>query len=266
MYRYLRSLLLLNAIVAPLFGQAVRAADAESPQRLRVLTYNIHHAEGVDRKLDLQRIADTIKQVAPDIVALQEVDKGATRSENVDQPVELARLTGMQVVFGGNIKLQGGDYGNAVLSKLPIKKQQNHALPNVAAGEQRGVLELEIELPGKSGNLRFLATHLDHRSDDAERLLSAKAINALVAPAPDQPAILAGDLNAVPESEVLKLFRTVWTGPLDKLTIPVGKPARQIDYVLYKPAGRWKTVEAKVLDEAVASDHRALLVVLELLP
>ena len=95
-----------------------------------MLSYNIHHAEGVDNKLDLERIANVILSVKPDIIALQEVDQKATRSGSVDQPAELARLTKMNVAFGANIPLQGGHYEAvasdhrailAVLEFLPMK-------------------------------------------------------------------------------------------------------------------------------------------------
>src|SRR5687767_4786600 len=91
------------------------AADAAEPLKLRVLSYNIHHAEGVDRKLDVERIGQVILSVKPDLVALQEVDQKVKRSQGIDQPIELARLTKLQVVFGANIELQGGHYGNALL-------------------------------------------------------------------------------------------------------------------------------------------------------
>jgi endonuclease/exonuclease/phosphatase family metal-dependent hydrolase len=235
------------------------------PLRLRVLTYNIHHGEGVDGKLDLARIAGVIKSARPDFVALQEVDLKTERTKGVDQPAELARLTGMQVVFGGNLRFEGGDYGNAVLSRLPIKGHKNHSLPSLNDGEQRGVLAVELELPA-GGELLLLATHLDHRRDEAERLASAKAINELIAKTPDRLALLAGDLNATPDSPVLKRIRDSWTDTATRPlpTIPVGKPERQIDYVLVRPAARWKIIETTVLDEAVASDHRPLITVLEL--
>lgn len=258
---------LLVFALALAFGWLAIAARGEEPanQRLRVLTYNIHHGEGIDGKLDLPRIAKVIAAAEPDLVALQEVDRNTQRTGRVDQPAELARLTGMRVAFGGNIELQGGDYGNAVLSRLPIVAHENHRLPLLDEGEQRGVLAVEVKLPGGE-SLRLLATHFDHRAADAERLASASAIAKLVVGAKDQPTILAGDLNAVPESKVLESLLAEWTNTADKPlpTIPVGKPARQIDYVLVRPAARWKVVEIKVLDEAVASDHRPLLVVLEL--
>lgn len=242
------------------------ADTADRSLRLRVLTYNIHHGEGIDGRLDLERIARVIRSAEPDLVALQEVDNRTTRTGQVDQPAELARLTGMHVAFGGNLDYQGGKYGNAVLSRYPIARQRNHLLPRLDEGEQRGVLEVEIELPRGHPRLLLLATHLDHRRGDRERIASAKVIKELIGKAADRPAILAGDLNDVPQSPTLAEFSKLWQNsnkePLP--TIPVREPGRQIDYVLFRPAERWKVIETRVLDEPVASDHRPLLAILEL--
>ena len=62
---------------------------------VRVLTYNIHHGEGLDGRIDLPRQAAIMTSAAPDLVALQEVDRGTARAGGVDQLAELARLTGM---------------------------------------------------------------------------------------------------------------------------------------------------------------------------
>ncbi len=244
------------------------AADAAEPIRLRVLCYNIHHGQGVDNKLDLERIARVILSVEPDLVALQEVDQKVQRTQRVDQPSELARMTKMNVIFGANIDLQGGHYGNAVLSRFTIARHKNHLLPNIDASEQRGVIEAEIALPNLKQPLLLLATHLDFRADDRERLASAKAINELAAKNPHQPALLAGDLNDTPESETLKRLASMWTRANEKpmATVPVEQPKKQIDFILYRPQNRWKVVQVQVLDEAMASDHRAIFAVLELLP
>ncbi|QDV69096.1 Endonuclease/Exonuclease/phosphatase family protein [Rosistilla carotiformis] len=236
------------------------------PIRLRVLSYNIHHGAGVDSKLDLQRIADVILSVKPDVVALQEVDKNVKRSGDVDQPAELARLTKMNVVFGANIDLQGGHYGNAILSRFPIIRHENHRLPNIDDGEQRGMIEAEIALPKSNQPLRLLATHLDHRPDQRERLASATFINERLDGHPQLPALLAGDMNARPDSETLRRLQAKWTSAnqTPMATYPVTQPTIQIDYILHSPAIRWKIIEFKVLDEAVASDHRAIFAVLEL--
>jgi len=122
---------LLSCGLSPTWGQSA----SKVPLVLRVLSYNIHHGEGVDGKLDLERIARVISSVQPDIVALQEVDLLVARSQSIDQPRELARLTGMHSVFGANIDLQGGKYGNAVLARESISQSHNHLLPNIQQGE-----------------------------------------------------------------------------------------------------------------------------------
>lgn len=255
-------------LLAAVILLSVDGSQAADPTRLRVLSYNIHHGEGVDRKLDLKRIAKVILSVQPDVVALQEVDQKVKRSGGVDQPAELARLTGMNVVFGANIELQGGLYGNAVLSRFPIARHRNHLLPNIDDSEQRGVIEVEIEIPQTEQTVLLLATHLDYRPDERERLASAQVINELISVNPDRPALLAGDLNATPESATLQLFGKMWTPANAKpmATVPVKEPTRQIDFILYRPTNRWEVVEVVVLDEAVASDHRVIFAVLELRP
>jgi endonuclease/exonuclease/phosphatase family metal-dependent hydrolase len=268
MWPWTKVIVALLVITSNAAGQIADRASVDGPLQLRVLSYNIHHGEGVDRKLDLPRIAELITSVEPDLVALQEVDRGTARTHKVDQPAELARLTGMNAVFGGNIRFQGGDYGNAVLSRFPIRRYKNHLLPRLDNGEQRGVLEMEIEIPNGFGTLLFLATHLDHRAGDRERIASAKMINRLVTDRTSCPAVLAGDLNDVPDSEALRAFESIWTRVNEKVlpTFPVDQPDRQIDFILFRPVRRWNVLEVRVLDEAVASDHRAIFAVLGLLP
>jgi endonuclease/exonuclease/phosphatase family metal-dependent hydrolase len=98
-------------------------------------------------------------------------------------------------------------------------------------------------------------------------LASAKFINQMIGSRDKMPAILAGDLNDVPDSPTLKEIGKLWarTNPEISPTVPVAKPVRQIDYILVRPKERWKVVETRVLGEAVASDHRAIFAVIELL-
>jgi endonuclease/exonuclease/phosphatase family metal-dependent hydrolase len=80
------------------------------------------------------------------------------------------------------------------------------------------------------------------------------------------PVIVAGDLNAYPNSEPLKVFKKEWgsaTGGKAIATFPAPKPVNQIDYILFKPKGSFSVQQVKVLDEPVASDHRPILAVLE---
>jgi endonuclease/exonuclease/phosphatase family metal-dependent hydrolase len=259
-----KSSFLLALVLA---GLAVAPAPAAEPTRIRVLSYNIHHGEGMDGKLDLERIARVILSADPHVVSLQEVDRGVKRSGGVDEPAELARLTKMTAIFERNIAVQGGEYGNAVLTRLPVSARRNVPLPSHDGGEQRGVLVVDLAAPGdRKSPFRFLATHLDHRRSDAERLDSVKRIEEIVRETPDHPAVLAGDLNTPSEGRVLRAFGADWLrSDLTPLpTFPADAPARRIDHVLARPAARWNLLETRVLDEPVASDHRPLLVVLEL--
>jgi endonuclease/exonuclease/phosphatase family metal-dependent hydrolase len=265
-------------VVALSIAVFVCPVQAELPQTLRIITYNIHHGEGLDGKVDLERIAKLLMAEKPDIVAVQEVDQGTQRTKGVDQPAELARLTGMKAVFGRNIDFEGGGYGTLVLTNLPIRSHDSVKLksfyaPTKQNPEQRGVQVLELGAEGEPG-LMFLCTHLDYRPPDEERMNSAKTINELIRNR-KEPAILAGDINALPESPVIGEFTKEWKvvgleteaakprAAKDRLfTIPAAKPDRWIDYVMCRPASAWQVVEVRVLDEPVASDHRPLLAVL----
>jgi endonuclease/exonuclease/phosphatase family metal-dependent hydrolase len=173
----------------------------------------------------------------------------------------------MTAVFGGNIKLQGGEYGNAVLTRLSETGRRNVALPSPRGGEQRGALVVDLTAAdaGKTP-VRFIATHLDHRPDDVERLESVKRIEEVAREKPDLPTILVGDHNSRPESPVMAAFGANWTraDSSPAPSFPALKPKHQIDFVLVRPASRWKVVETRVLDEPLASDHRPVLAVLEL--
>ena len=255
----------LNNII-PKKNQKKLTTEDDQNLRLRILSYNIHHAEGVDGKLDIPRIAQVILSVNPDLVALQEVDKNTVRTGKVNQGIELSRLTKMNSVFGSNITFQGGQYGNAILSKFPIIKNKNFLLPNVDSGEQRGLLQSQIQISNKE-NILFFSTHLDHRRSDTERLASAKAINQIISLDNKSPAILAGDFNDVPDSPTLKELGKVWLRTNKKIlrTIPASKPSRQIDYIFVQPKERWKIIESQILDEDIASDHRAIFSIIELI-
>jgi endonuclease/exonuclease/phosphatase family metal-dependent hydrolase len=214
----------------------------------------------------------------PDIVALQEVDQKTRRASGVDQPAEFARLMGMEVVFGRNITYDGGGYGTAVLTRLPIRSKESVKLKSFYKStpehaEQRGVQVLE--LGDKAGpRMLFLCTHLDYRPPDDERMASAKTINELVEKHDGELALIAGDFNATPKSAPIREFEKEWkiaggdgastdgraARPI--LTFPSDKPNRRIDYVMYRPADKWNVVEVRVLDEPVASDHRPVLTVL----
>jgi len=242
----------------------VQACWAAEPVRVRVLTYNIHHGAGMDGKIDLPRIAQVIKKAKPDLVALQEVDNKTTRAKGVDQAAELGRLTGMHVTFGKAMDYAGGQYGEAILSRYLLANIKVHELPFVKGCEPRAALAATIRVAADGPEILFVGTHLEHANKEV-RLSQARALSDIIEK-DSPPAILAGDLNAVPDSPPIKSLLEHWTDATadrPEPTFPSDKPRVKIDYVLFRPAGAWRVVEKQVVDEPVASDHRPVLVVLE---
>src|ERR1044072_7375031 len=127
---------------------SVPAAPARGRVRLNVMSYNIHVGIGMDKKLDLARIAEVIKGSRADIIGLQEVDRGVERTGRVDEIRELARLTGMDYAFAHNLDYQGGQYGVAVLSRFPILAIDHMRFANRRERERRGFIRVEVAVGG----------------------------------------------------------------------------------------------------------------------
>jgi len=228
---------------------------------IRVLSYNIHHGEGVDGRLDLPRLARIVSGSGADLVALQEVDQRAQRTGGVDQAEELGRLTGFHAGFGPAMDFQGGAYGQALLSRWPLKEFAVHPLPNPSGREPRIAVSARVQPPGWPV-IRFAATHLDHVRDDGDRWEQAARLLEVFG-AGAEPTVLAGDFNATPDSRVMTSLLARWRDAAaddPQPTIPAEAPRSRIDYVLLSPAAPWRVDRASVLAEAAASDHRPVLV------
>jgi endonuclease/exonuclease/phosphatase family metal-dependent hydrolase len=241
-----------------------RGFDGEGEIRLRVMTYNIHHGEGTDGRVDLQRIAEVIRDAKVDLVALQEVDNVCRRSGKVDQAAELARLTEMEGRFFKAIPFEGGEYGQAILSKHSLGESSVHQLPGEPDREQRIAAFAEIDVRGRK--FLFGTTHLHHQSEPFRERQAAEINKVFMELAKDQklPALIAGDLNAESESSVLRIIQERWlmpTAPAKPLfTFSSTKPAKQIDYILASPAAEWEVGEQTVPNEPLASDHLPLVI------
>lgn len=237
-------------------------ADAAEPGRLRVLCYNIHYGQGNDGRYDLERLARVINEWKPDLVALQEVDVGVERSGRIHQARRLAERTNMAVRFGPTQHYQGGLFGNAVLTSLPILDVVIEPLPYTQSTPQqvtypRGAIAVTVRSEqGKT--LRFISTHFQHNVSE-DRLAEAKAINALFGAEDLLPTILAGDMNAQPDSPPIRELLMNWSNATDSPaspTAPSQNPTSRIDYIFYRPASVFQVVHAKVISESMASDHR----------
>lgn len=255
-------------LLGALDGLSIGWSDESSSETFsfRVMTYNIHHGEGVDGRLDLDRIAAIIRKANCDLVALQELDRNAERTDKQDQLQWLAEKTQMKSFFAKAIELGSGEYGVGILSRLPITAHQVYRLPSNATREQRVACEVRVE-PLNGRSFVFVSTHLDHSRDDQDRRQQVAKLHELFGHGPS-PAVLAGDLNATWEQEAMQPLRDHWqeVDAEKRPTSPAENPRRKIDYVWTSKAHHWTVRQVEVIDEAVASDHRPLVVELELKP
>ena len=230
----------------------VLAAGMSSPARpepaaphrpIRVMSYNIHHGQGVDDRVDLARIAADIRNSGADIAGLQEVDRHwGERSGFADQAAELARRLAMQVVYGANLDLDpltpGGprrQYGNAILADAPIRGWRNTLLPRTGNLEQRGLLEAVVAV--RRLRVRVFTTHLQHNSQQ-ERLAQIAAVRRVIGRA-QEPVVLLGDLNARPGTPEIDAITEdlvdAWAeaGAGQGHTYSTEDPHARLDYVLH---------------------------------
>ena len=236
---------------------------AAAPGRLRVMSYNIKHGHGNDGVLDLERAARVIESVAPDVVTLQEVDERCGRSGGVDQAAWLGERLGLEARFGPFMDYDGGRYGMAVLSRLPVVSSENIVLPPGA--EPRSALAVRVRTAG-GGEVLVVGVHL--YASEEERLAQARSLLDAVR-GEAVPVVLAGDFNSRPESAVMRLFDDAWTNPdkgPDRLTFPSEDPRREIDYIVYRAPASVRVAHSDVVDEPLVSDHRPLWLELELEP
>ncbi|MGY1692151.1 endonuclease/exonuclease/phosphatase family protein [Geodermatophilus sp. SYSU D01105] len=253
----------------------------QPPIRVRLATFNTHHAVGDDGRHDLARLAKVIAAVDADVVCLQEVDRRfGDRSEDVDQALLLSRALDMHLAWGPAIdEPRGGEqtmrrqYGNALLSRRPIRDDAVHRLPG--DGEPRSALRVRVELDG--GALWVTTTHLSTRPPE-QRAAQAQVLADLHAD-PAEAGVLVGDFNAEPgwpELAVLQArFADAWELARERddragwrfwqhaqgRTHPARRPHQRIDHVWVTPG--IEVAAARVLDGAGASDHLPLVVDLE---
>jgi endonuclease/exonuclease/phosphatase family metal-dependent hydrolase len=256
--------LILVALLTLSGCTALKASPKQLPSpRLRVMTYNIHHGRGADNTIDLQRVADVINRADVDLVGLQEVDVRTRRSGGVDQLAELARLTNMHARFGKGRDFEGGDYGQAILSRRPIASLEVHSLPPANDADRRVALDAHIPGDATHPDVRFVGTHVHHVSEDFRAAQAKRLIEIL---GDDGNVILTGDFNAIPGSPTMNLLLAHYADTIadTALTYPASQPVKKIDWVLLPRSSRWRVVDSRVIDEPIASDHRPVVVELEL--
>jgi endonuclease/exonuclease/phosphatase family metal-dependent hydrolase len=233
--------------------------------KLKVMTYNICSGKNMARERDLEYSASVIRDVQPDFVTLNEVRSHTSDVGPINQANELGRITGYYPVFGRSIDVMGGEYGNALLTRLPLISSEVIHIPDPEKEgegfyEHRTVLKCIL----KSGATEFavLCTHFGLMPGEQKNAVDTaiSIINDL-----NMPVLLMGDLNLTPDAPALQplmnaLDDTSTVNP-GLLTFPSDKPEIKIDYILHS-AGI-TPVSLNTIDTQ-CSDHRPLIAEIEL--
>ena len=242
----------------------------------RLLTYNVHRCVGVDRKLDVSRIAAVIAEHEPDIVCLQELDVGRARTGFVDQARAIAEQLAMSYHFHPAMRVEAELYGDAVLTHLPERLVRSGGLPTVRGVpglEPRGALWVAIEIGGAT--LNVFNTHLGLVPRE-QRLQAAALVGDHWLGHPDctGPTLLTGDFNATSITRPYQTLsrrladcqRSLGLKPSVK-TFPSSFPAIRIDHCFTSPEVTVTGVSAPFSPLArMASDHLPLIVDFEIRP
>jgi endonuclease/exonuclease/phosphatase family metal-dependent hydrolase len=236
--------------IAPARPPAAWRAETEV---LRIATYNIHGAVGRDGKRAPQRIAQVIGELDADIVALQEVPLGGTHGPDVLP--ELRAATGLQAIAGPTLDTPERRYGNAVLTRLPVRAARTL---NLSFGKREARGALDVDLESANGVLRIVATHLG---------LSARERRAQIASliaafdTPTLPVILLGDINEwFVWGIALRMLVTHFKAAPAPRTFPSRWPVFSLDRIWMHPVERLLDVRVHRSALArVASDHLPLV-------
>ena len=225
----------------------------QAQHALRLMTYNIKNANGMDDICSFQRVANVINNASPDVVAIQEVDSMTRRSGQKYVLGEIAERTQMHACFAPAIEFEGGKYGIGLLTKqVPLRLQ---TIPLPGREEARTLILAEFE------DYIYCCTHMSLTEKD--RMKSLEVVKSFVAPY-KKPLFLAGDMNAEPESDFIKELQKnfqMLSNP-KQFTYPAPDPKETIDYItaLKSNANGFALISSQVLDEPMASDHRPILV------
>ena len=227
--------------------------SAQAQNTLKLMSYNIKNANGMDNVCNFQRIANVINNASPDVVAIQEVDSMTNRSGQKYVLGEIADRTQMHGYFAPAIDYDGGKYGIGLLTKqVPLRLQ---TLPLPGREEARTLILAEFT------DYIYCCTHMSLTEED--RIKSLELVKAFTSSS-TKPLFLAGDMNAEPESGFIKELQKdfqILSNPKQH-TFPAPDPKETIDYIatLKQNAKGFAVISAKVINEPMASDHRPILV------
>ena len=228
--------------------------DRAAGDELAVVGWNLHYGVSPLGGVDLDVVAATIEAADPDVVLLQEVERGWVFGGGADMATWLGHRLGMTVEFAPAADHQ---FGNAILARSALTDVAIHPLPYGAGPQGRSALSATVTTAAGEP-VRVTSVHLQHRAENTPTRLDQ--LDALLAAEPvTGPSVLAGDLNAEPDwPEITLLEDAGWVsavdavGDPDALTSPSVDPEQRIDWVF----GQQVTfTQATVVTGVTASDH-----------
>jgi endonuclease/exonuclease/phosphatase family metal-dependent hydrolase len=244
---------------------------------LRVMTYNVHSCIGLDGKLDVARISRVIAQCKPDVVCLQELDLRKIRSDKDDQAQLIAELLEMNYEFHPAIRFEEEEYGDAILTYLPMKTMKTGVLPGTKPGlrrEPRGALWVTVNFKGI--DVHICNTHLgltaSEQSQQTDALLGEDWLKPLLQG--NAPVVFCGDFNFQPSSRCYKRIaaklrdtQCALKRNRPKNTFYSRFPLFRIDHIFVSgPLEVMKIEVPRSRTASTASDHLPLIAELKVLP
>jgi endonuclease/exonuclease/phosphatase family metal-dependent hydrolase len=246
--------------------------------QVKVLTYNVHRAIGVDRRFRPGRIVDILLHHDADLALLQEVDEGAPRSRELDLARELAQAAGYtHVAAGYNVSLRKGRYGNALLSRWPLTIHRNIDL-TVDDRKRRGCLHARVRIETAQGAVREIDVfnlHLGLSAKERTRQVGMLARSPeFVDVAKGAPCLIAGDFNDW-RAQLLPIFVEILgfkSATRDRFgtqsairTYPSFSPTGALDKIYFRgPLHLSAARSCRLRVSRVASDHLPVVAEFEL--
>ncbi|MBI5582306.1 MAG: endonuclease/exonuclease/phosphatase family protein [Deltaproteobacteria bacterium] len=241
--------------------------EPQAPQEasFRIVTYNVHKCRGLDRRVRPQRIVEILGQIKADIIALQEVLNGDHSRRDENQARFIAEELGLHYAFGENRRLKGSGYGNAILSRLPLIREENYDLSH-AGREERGCLRADIAL-SNAQVLHIYNVHLGtaylERRHQGRKLVESDILTRLDVTG---PRILLGDFNEWLPGLSTRLFREHF-GSVDlrtrlgrRRTYPGAFPFLHLDHIYFDDSLELKRAAVYRSGRTLlASDHLPLV-------
>jgi endonuclease/exonuclease/phosphatase family metal-dependent hydrolase len=243
--------------------------DERSAGVLRVATYNVHGCVGMDGQRSESRIADVIASMSADVVGLQELDSGRKRSAAVDQAAVIAQQLGWRHFFHPAMRDGDEQYGDAIISRLPLTLKRAIDLPGTGTWycrEKRVAIWVDVQ--SDLGAVHVINSHFGlgraERILQAELLLGSEVLGSL---RPGEPAVVLGDFNSVRSSRSYRMLaqqlrdvRAIVRPDGAFRTFPTKFPSVAVDHIFVNAALHATALEVHRTPAArLASDHFPLV-------